>query len=260
MRRPTRFAAACKEAAAKATSEKVAGDAIEAYLRNACSGADEHAQERASIAFRMKNGMSAQGRRDDADMTVDDYVATPVDNYKFMAQHERAAKPRRRRPPRTPAPTRAPASATAKALGSLGGDLAEDVIEHQPAVGGQRDARAVARQVAGARPAGRPAPSRRSPAARSARRWRRRRSLRASRKPMTSASSAASIGESGASSAMPWPLRAQRRQEILGLACGAPCACPSRRPCAPGPIAGIIAVAPVGEVVAALLAAAARGC
>ena len=39
----------------------------------------------AVVAFRVKNGMARKAAADDAEMTVDDYVATPVDNYKFMA-------------------------------------------------------------------------------------------------------------------------------------------------------------------------------
>jgi hypothetical protein len=39
----------------------------------------------AVISFRMKNGMGHKAAADDADMTVDDYVGTSVDNYKFMA-------------------------------------------------------------------------------------------------------------------------------------------------------------------------------
>ena len=64
------------------------------------------------ISFRMKNGMSRKAAADDADMTVDDYVATSVDNYKFMAEHECAAKtpaPRRRSGADHAAPTPAAA-------------------------------------------------------------------------------------------------------------------------------------------------------
>ena len=60
------------------------GDAIEAYLRTACS-VQMQSLKSAVIAFRMKNGMSRKAAADDADMTVDDYVSTPVDNYQFMA-------------------------------------------------------------------------------------------------------------------------------------------------------------------------------
>jgi hypothetical protein len=42
----------------------------------------------AIVAFRMKNGMAKKAAADDAEMTIDDYVATPVDNYQFLAsQH-----------------------------------------------------------------------------------------------------------------------------------------------------------------------------
>jgi hypothetical protein len=78
------FRGCLREAATKATSEKVAGDAIEAYLRNACT-VQMSTLKSAVISFRMKNGMSKKAAADDAEMTVDDYVATPADNYKFIA-------------------------------------------------------------------------------------------------------------------------------------------------------------------------------
>ena len=77
------FRACLQEAAEKAGKEKVAGDAIEAYMRNACS-VQMGALKGAVVAFRVKNGMGKKAAADDAEMTVDDYVATPVDNYKFM--------------------------------------------------------------------------------------------------------------------------------------------------------------------------------
>jgi hypothetical protein len=80
----TAFRGCLKEAATKATSEKVAPDAIEAYLRNACT-VQMNSLKSAVVAFRMKNGMSKKAAADDADMTTDDYVSTPADNYKFMA-------------------------------------------------------------------------------------------------------------------------------------------------------------------------------
>ena len=99
---PTQTFRGClRDAAAKATSEKVSGDAIEAYLRNACTG-EMNTLKNAIIAFRVKNGMARKAAASDADMTVDDYVATPVDNYQFMAA-ERAPKPSPAPPPPTPA-------------------------------------------------------------------------------------------------------------------------------------------------------------
>jgi hypothetical protein len=91
---PTQAFRGClKDAAAKATNEKVAGDAIEAYLRSAC-GVQMSTLKGAIVAFRMKNGMSKRAAADDAEMTVDDYVGTPVDNYKFLANmNAPAAKP-----------------------------------------------------------------------------------------------------------------------------------------------------------------------
>ena len=82
------FRGCLREAAAKAKNEKVTGDAIEAYLRNACT-AQMGTLKEALIAFRLKNGMARKAAISDADMTVDDYVATPADNYKFMADMDK---------------------------------------------------------------------------------------------------------------------------------------------------------------------------
>jgi hypothetical protein len=101
------FRGCLREAATKAKSEKVPGDAIEAYLKNACS-AQMGSLKDALIAFRMKNGMARKSAASDAEMTVDDYVATPADNYKFMATMDapKAA------PPPVAKPTPTPAAAT----------------------------------------------------------------------------------------------------------------------------------------------------
>ena len=79
----TAFRTCLREATAKATTEKVTGDGIEAYLKTACTSQMGTLKD-ALIAFRMKNGMSRKAAGSDADMTVDDYVATPVEIYKFM--------------------------------------------------------------------------------------------------------------------------------------------------------------------------------
>ena len=90
---PTQTFRAClKEAGGRATTEKVAPDAYEAYIRNACS-AQLGALRSAVISFRMKNGMARKAAADDADMTVDDYVGTSVDNYKFIADYNAPQKP-----------------------------------------------------------------------------------------------------------------------------------------------------------------------
>ena len=89
---PTQAFRGClREAVAKATSDKVGGDAIEAYLRNACS-AEMQTLKSAVVAFRTKNGMAKKAAVDDAEMTVDDYVATPAEKYKFMAERNAAAQ------------------------------------------------------------------------------------------------------------------------------------------------------------------------
>jgi hypothetical protein len=95
------FRGCLREAAAKATKDKVAADAIEDYLRNACT-VQMGTLKSAVIAFRVKNGMSRKAAGDDAEMTVDDYVSTPADNYKFMANMNA-----------TPAPAAPPAATPA---------------------------------------------------------------------------------------------------------------------------------------------------
>ena len=73
-----------KQTSTQAKKEKVGGDAYEAYVRNACS-AQITALRDALIAFEVKNGTKRKDAAQDADMTVDDYLASSVDNYKFLA-------------------------------------------------------------------------------------------------------------------------------------------------------------------------------
>jgi len=73
-----------KQTSSQAKKEKVAADAYEAYVRNACSGQITALRD-ALIAFEVKNGTKRKDAAQDADMTVDDYLASSVDNYKFLA-------------------------------------------------------------------------------------------------------------------------------------------------------------------------------
>jgi len=98
------FRACLKQASTKASGEKVGADAIEAYLRNAC-GAQLGSLKSAVVAFRMKNGMAKKTAADDANMTIDDYVATSVDKYQFMADMNKPQAPAA-----TPGPTPASVS------------------------------------------------------------------------------------------------------------------------------------------------------
>jgi hypothetical protein len=88
------FRGCLREAATKAKSDKVSGDGIEAYLKTACT-AQMGTLKSALISFRMKNGMSQKAAAADASMTVEDYVATPADNYKYLADMDapKAAAP-----------------------------------------------------------------------------------------------------------------------------------------------------------------------
>ena len=102
------FRGCLREAATKAKSDKVAGDAIEDYLKNACT-AQMGTLKDALIAFRMKNGMTRKAAASDAEMTVDDYVSSPADNYRFVADMD--AKKAAPAPPAPPAATK-PATTT----------------------------------------------------------------------------------------------------------------------------------------------------
>ena len=76
------FRECLKSATQKATSERVGADAIENYLSSACS-VQMQSLKTAVIAFRVKNGMAKKAAVEDAQMTVEDYMSSPVDNYKF---------------------------------------------------------------------------------------------------------------------------------------------------------------------------------
>ncbi|HEV8406564.1 MAG TPA: hypothetical protein VGQ34_01415 [Sphingomicrobium sp.] len=94
------FRGCLHDAAAKATSEKVSAGTIETYLRNACA-VQMGTLKAALVDFRLKNGMGRKAAGDDAEMTIDDYVSTPADNYKFAAS-ENAPKDKPAVAPATP--------------------------------------------------------------------------------------------------------------------------------------------------------------
>lgn len=87
----TAFRGCLHQAADKASSDKVTGDAIDGYLRNACT-VQMGALKQALVTFRLKNGMTKKAADADAQMTIDDYVSTPADNYKFTLS-QNAPKP-----------------------------------------------------------------------------------------------------------------------------------------------------------------------
>ncbi len=105
------FRSCLREATAKATGEKVAPDAIEQYLRTACT-VQMDSLKSAVVTFRTKNGMARKAAAEDADLTVEDYLAAPVDKYKFMATLN--AKPAKPAATATPAPVAASAPAQPK--------------------------------------------------------------------------------------------------------------------------------------------------
>jgi hypothetical protein len=108
------FRGCLHDASAKATTDKVAADGIETYLRNACT-VQLGSLKSALVEFRMKNGMTRKAADNDAEMTIDDYVSTPADNYKFLAQRDAPKAAPAAKPAATPAamPTTPPATAAA---------------------------------------------------------------------------------------------------------------------------------------------------
>lgn len=105
-----------KQAAVQAKKDKIGGDAYEVYARNAC-GAQITGLRDALIGFEVKNGTKRKDAAADADMTVDDYLASSVDNYKFLSgidadnARAEAAKAKAAAPAPTPAAQATPASA-----------------------------------------------------------------------------------------------------------------------------------------------------
>ena len=106
-----------KQASTQAKKDKVAGDAYETFARTTC-GPQISALRNALIGFEVNNGTKRGEAAKDADMTVDDYLASSVDNYKFMSgvaaenakiEADHKAKAVAAAPPATPAATPAAA-------------------------------------------------------------------------------------------------------------------------------------------------------
>lgn len=94
------FRGCLREATTKAKSDKVAPDGIADYFRNNCS-VQMDTLRKAVVAFRVKNGMARKAALDDAELTVEDYMAAPIDRYQVIAEINKSAPP-------PPAPAAAP--------------------------------------------------------------------------------------------------------------------------------------------------------
>lgn len=86
------FRGCLRHATETATKDKVNADGIEDYYRTTCS-VQMQSLKSAVIAFRVKNGMAKKAAADDADMTVEDYMAAPIDRYKYIADMNKEASP-----------------------------------------------------------------------------------------------------------------------------------------------------------------------
>ena len=86
------FRGCLRKATETATKEKINPDGIEDYYRTSCS-VQMDSLKSAVIAFRVKNGMARKAAADDAQMTVEDYMAAPVDRYRFITEMNQPPKP-----------------------------------------------------------------------------------------------------------------------------------------------------------------------
>ena len=76
------FRVCLKEATTKATSEKVAPDAYDVYVRTHCSGPLSSFKS-AAMNFDMKNKMSRKASSDDADGMVGDMLSSLQERYEY---------------------------------------------------------------------------------------------------------------------------------------------------------------------------------
>jgi hypothetical protein len=81
------FKTCLKESVAKAATQKVDGDAYEAFVRNEC-GAQLNSFKSAVVGFDMKNKMSKKDAASDADMMIADFVTGSTDHYKYVLKSE----------------------------------------------------------------------------------------------------------------------------------------------------------------------------
>jgi hypothetical protein len=78
------FKTCLKEASSKASSEKVAADAYETYVRAACS-AQLGSFKGAVVKFDMGNKMSRAASDADANMMISDFLSSSLERYKYMS-------------------------------------------------------------------------------------------------------------------------------------------------------------------------------
>ena len=77
------YLACLKQAMETAKTQKIAADAFEAHLQQACAPV-ESTFEAALIGFDVKNKIPRKQAAADAQLQVDDFVTTSVERYKIM--------------------------------------------------------------------------------------------------------------------------------------------------------------------------------
>lgn len=86
------FRECMRSASSKARSENVKPDDFEVYMRNAC-GVQIGSLRSALQSFNLKNGMAKKAAAADADLTIEDYVASPVEHYRFTVNGVAPSEP-----------------------------------------------------------------------------------------------------------------------------------------------------------------------
>lgn len=104
------FKSCLREASSKASGEKVAANAFEAYVRNACSG-ELGTFKGAVVKFDMGNKMSRKASDEDAEMMIGDFLASGLDRYKYVTGANSVTKEAAAVAPPTVTPPPTPAAA-----------------------------------------------------------------------------------------------------------------------------------------------------
>jgi len=98
------FKSCLKEASSKASSDKVAADGFEAYVRTNCA-AQLGAFKGAVVKFDMGNKMSRNASDEDANAMIADFMGSALDNYKYRNGGANAAATQQASAPPPAAPS-----------------------------------------------------------------------------------------------------------------------------------------------------------
>jgi hypothetical protein len=86
------FVSCLKDASSKAATAKVGADGFDGFVRSNCSS-QATSLKGALVSFDVKNGVARKQASSDADLMIDDYLATSLDNYKARMPAAATAAP-----------------------------------------------------------------------------------------------------------------------------------------------------------------------